>query len=89
MPRPLFGGLDINLKIQELEKKNGQESRPERTSMNLGQEVRNTIIYAVNEGVEKSVGSAVGRAVTRTQCQALNSQTPTPGYHPEHCISVT
>ena len=74
--------MDINLKLQELEKQRDQGSRPERASVNLDQELRNAIIHAVNEAVELSVGNAVGRTVARTQCPAIeqsdtNARLPT------------
>ena len=74
--------MDINLKLQELEKQRDQGSRPERASVNLDQELRNAVIHAVNEAVELSVGNAVGRTVARTQCPAIeqsdtNARLPT------------
>lgn len=63
--------MNINLRIQEIEKQKDQESKPERASMNLDQEVRNAVILAVSEAMEMSVGTAMGRMAARTHCQAI------------------
>ena len=52
--------MDINLKLQELEKCRDQGNKPERASMSPDQELRNTVINAVNEAVELTLGDAIG-----------------------------
>ena len=63
--------MEMNAKIQEIEKQKDQGDKLERIIENLDKDLRNTVIHAVNQAVEVSVGNAVGRTLVRTQCPEI------------------
>ena len=85
--------MDVNLKLQELERYRDQGTRPERASTNPEQELRNAVINAVNEAVEQTLADAIGRMFARTQGPAIeqvdtNSRVPAGTRYQGNIVSL-